>query len=111
MGLVFVPFVMGLFRDLPVAVVGSNNAAIEEASFLCKFASKVFIVVEGKEIKADPLVQALIENEEKIEILFETKPKEVFSEKGKVTALLVEKIKSNSNWMSLEFSLIKDKIQ
>ncbi len=79
------------FRDLPVAVVGSNNAAIEEASFLCKFASKVFIVVEGKEIKADPSVQALIENEEKIEILFEAKPKEVLSEKGKVTALLVEK--------------------
>lgn len=79
------------FRGLDVAVVGSNNAAIEEASFLCKFASKVYILVEGKEIEADPSVQALIEQEDKVEVLYETKPKEVLSEKGKVTALLAEK--------------------
>lgn len=79
------------FRGLDVAVVGSNNAAIEEASFLCKFASKVYILVEGKEIEADPSVQALIEQEDKVEVLYETKPKEVLSEKGTVTALLAEK--------------------
>ncbi len=79
------------FRGLDVAVVGSNNAAIEEASFLCKFASKVYILVEDKEIEADPSVQALIEKEEKVEVLYETKPKEVLSEKGRVTALVVEK--------------------
>lgn len=79
------------FRDMPVAVVGSNNAAIEETSFLCQFANKVYVVVEQDSLKADVSVQKLIENEDKIEIIYHAKPKEVLSEKGKVCALLIEK--------------------
>lgn len=78
------------FRDMPVIVVGSNNAAIEEANFLTMFASKVTILVEGLEIQADPSVQKYLENQPKIEVLHETKPLEVCSEKGRVTGLIVD---------------------
>lgn len=46
-----------LYRDMDIAVIGGGNAAIEEALFLTKFASKVFVIHRREELRASKKVQ------------------------------------------------------
>lgn len=46
-----------LYRDKEVAVIGGGNAAIEEALFLTKFASKVYLIHRRDELRASKAIQ------------------------------------------------------
>ena len=45
--------VTDFFKDKEVAVVGGGNAAVEEAMFLTKFASKVKLIHRRNELRAE----------------------------------------------------------
>jgi thioredoxin reductase (NADPH) len=55
------------FRDVPVAVVGGGNTALEEALFLTRFASRVYLVHRRDEFRAVKYIQEKVLAEEKIE--------------------------------------------
>ncbi|MBN2800122.1 MAG: thioredoxin-disulfide reductase [Deltaproteobacteria bacterium] len=65
------------FRDLEVAVVGGGDSAIEEATFLTRFASKVTLIHRRDEFRASKVMQARAFKNEKIEILFNKGVEEV----------------------------------
>lgn len=58
------------YRDKKVAVVGGGDTACEEATFLTRFASKVYLVVRRDELRASKPMQKRVMEHEKIEILW-----------------------------------------
>jgi thioredoxin reductase (NADPH) len=61
-----------LYRDKVVAVVGGGDSAMEEASFISKFASKVYLIHRKDEFRASQVMQDRVKENEKIEILWST---------------------------------------
>lgn len=68
------------FRDQHVIVVGGGDTAMEEATFLTKFASKVTVLHRRQELRASKAMQNRAFNDDKIEFMWDTELVEVFGE-------------------------------
>jgi thioredoxin reductase (NADPH) len=60
------------YKDLPVAVVGGGNAAVNEALDLSKFAAKVTVIHRRQELRATRILQERAFADPKIEFLWDT---------------------------------------
>merc|ERR1712124_203775 len=69
------------FKDKEVAVVGGGNAAVEEAMFLTKFASKVKLIHRRNELRAEKMLQEKLKANKKIEIIWDSVVDEVLGDK------------------------------
>ena len=69
------------FKDKEVAVVGGGNAAVEEAMFLTKFASKVKLIHRRDKLRAEKMLQEKLKANKKIEIIWDSVVEEVLGSK------------------------------
>jgi thioredoxin reductase (NADPH) len=85
------------FKEKEVAVVGGGNAAVEEAIFLTKFASKVYLIHRRNELRAEKMLQAKLKANKKIEIIWDSAVDEVLgtSEPKVVNALKIKNLKTS----------------
>ena len=58
------------FRNVPVAIVGGGDTAAEEALFLTRFASKVYLIHRRGELRATKILQERLAHNDKVEILW-----------------------------------------
>lgn len=77
------------FRDQEIAVVGGGDSAIEEATFLTRFASKVTIIHRRDELRASKIMQERAFANDKIEFLWNSQVVSVNGE-SKVEGVTVE---------------------
>lgn len=68
------------FRDQHVIVVGGGDTAMEEATFLTKFASKVTVLHRRQELRASKAMQNRAFNDDKIEFMWDTELHEVLGD-------------------------------
>jgi thioredoxin reductase (NADPH) len=63
-----------IFRNKPLVVVGGGDSACEEATFLSKYASEVFMVVRRDKMRASQVMQERVKANPKIKILWNSIP-------------------------------------
>ena len=85
------------FKEKTVAVVGGGNAAVEEAMFLTKFASKVQLIHRRNELRAEKLLQKKLMENKKIEIIWDSVVEEVIGdeEPKNVKGLKIKNVNTN----------------
>ena len=81
------------FKEQPVAVVGGGNAAITEALYLTKFASKIIVIHRREQLRATRILQEKAFSEPKIEFLWNTVVEEIEGD-DKVKQLKLRQVKT-----------------
>lgn len=74
------------FREKTIAVIGGGDSAMEEATFLTRFASKVYLIHRRDSFKASKIMQERALNNPKIEVIWNTEVSELLGE-GKLTGI------------------------
>ncbi|SCU93110.1 LAMI_0E13256g1_1 [Lachancea mirantina] len=84
-----------IFRNKPLAVIGGGDSACEEANFLTKYGSKVFMLVRKDHLRASTIMQRRAEKNDKIEILYNTVALEAKGDGKFLNALRIKNVKTN----------------
>jgi len=85
------------YRNVPVAVVGGGDTAMEEATFLTRFASKVHLIHRRDAFRASKIMADRALANPKIEVVWNTVVEEVLDvAKGEVTGLKLRNVKTGA---------------
>jgi thioredoxin reductase (NADPH) len=83
------------FRNVPIAVIGGGDSAMEEALFLTRFASKVYVVHRRDQLRASKIMADRAKKNPKIEFVWNSVMTEVLDvAKNEVTGLRVKNVKT-----------------
>jgi len=68
------------FKEQTIAVVGGGDSALEEATFLTRFASKVYLIHRRNELRASRIMQQRAQNDPKIEFVWNSQVIDILGE-------------------------------
>ncbi|TVS06773.1 MAG: thioredoxin-disulfide reductase [Phycisphaerales bacterium] len=78
-----------MFRDQPLAVIGGGDSAMEEATYLTKFASKVYVIHRRDELRASKIMQERYMKQPNAEVLWNKQVVDVLGDE-KITGVELE---------------------
>ncbi|MFQ5813303.1 MAG: thioredoxin-disulfide reductase [Anaerolineae bacterium] len=81
------------FQDRRVVVVGGGDAAIEDAIFLTKFASQIYVVHRRNRLRAEKVFQERAFRNEKIDFIWDSVVTDILGD-GKVTGVRLKNVKT-----------------
>jgi len=85
-----------MFRDQPLVVIGGGDSACEEATYLTRFGSKVYLIHRRDELRASKIMAERALSNEKIEPVWDTVVTEILDiDQGKVTGVRVKDVKTD----------------
>jgi len=82
------------FRGEVLAVVGGGDAACEEADFLTRYASKVYLIHRRDQLRAAPIIQKKVFDNPKIEVIWDTVVERIEGQAGKVVHLALKNVQT-----------------
>ena len=83
------------FRDKELVVVGGGDTAMEESTFLTKFASKVHVVHRRDQLRASKIMQERAFNNPKIDFVWDTVVEEILGvDEGEVKSVKMRNVKT-----------------
>lgn len=83
------------YRDVPVAVIGGGDSACEEATFLTRFASKVYLIHRRDELRASKIMADRVLAHDKVEPVWDTGVTEyVTDDKGEMCKVKTKNLKT-----------------
>jgi thioredoxin reductase (NADPH) len=84
------------YKNVPVCVIGGGDSAAEEALFLTRFASKVYLIHRRDQLRASKIMADRVLANPKIEPIWNTVVKKYLpDEKGEMRAVLLRNLKTN----------------
>ncbi len=83
------------YKDVPIVVVGGGDTACEEAIFLTRFASKVYLVHRRDELRASKIMAERATTHEKIEMVWDSTIDEILGDNTGVTGVRVKNVKTD----------------
>lgn len=83
------------YKNKVIAVIGGGDSAIEEATFLTRFASKVYLVSRAGELKASKAMQERLFADKKIELIWNSEVKEILGDGEVVNGIKLFNNKTN----------------
>ncbi|HEY7001180.1 MAG TPA: thioredoxin-disulfide reductase, partial [Candidatus Udaeobacter sp.] len=84
------------YKNVPVCVIGGGDSAAEEALFLTRFASKVYLIHRRDKMRASKIMQDRVFANKKIEPIWDTVVMEYIpDEKGEMRAVRLRNVKTN----------------
>ncbi|KAK7521667.1 hypothetical protein IWZ03DRAFT_99183 [Phyllosticta citriasiana] len=89
-----------IFRNKPLVVIGGGDSAVEEAIYLTKKASKVYVLVRRDVLRASKSNATRLATHPKVEILYNTQAKEIKGEEkagGLMTNLVIHNNKTGKD--------------
>ena len=90
------------FREKTIAVVGGGDSAMEEALFLTRFASKVYLIHRRDTFKASKIMQERAMAHEKIEVIWNTEIAELKGEKNLEGVTLKNTVDGSTSELALD---------
>jgi len=82
------------FKGEVIAVAGGGDAAVEEGTFLTKFASKVYIIHRRDQLRAQKIIQQRAFDNEKVEFIWDTVVEAIEGNDRKVANLKLKNVKT-----------------
>lgn len=82
------------YKDKVVAVVGGGDAAVEEANYLTRFASKVILIHRRNTLRATKIIQDRAMANPKIEFIWDTVIDEMLGD-GKISSVILRNVKTD----------------
>ncbi len=87
------------YRNMPIAVVGGGDSAMEEALFLTRFTSDITLIHRRDQFRASKIMSDRVLQNEKIKVLWDTVVEDVLDvEKNEVTALKLKNVKTDKQF-------------
>ncbi len=81
------------FKDKEVAVIGGGDTAVEEALYLTKFASKVYLIHRRDQLRATKILQERVKSNTMVEIIWNSVVTEIKG-KEKVNSIVLKNVKT-----------------
>lgn len=79
-----------IFRKKPLAVIGGGDSAAEEATYLTKYGSEVFVLVRRDELRASKIMAKRLLAHPKVKVMFNTVPLEAIGDGDLLTGLKIK---------------------
>lgn len=79
-----------LYKGKTIAIVGGGNSAMESASYMKDIAKKIYIINRSPVLRADEKEQKEVLNNNNVEVIYNSKIKEIIDKQGLITGIKLD---------------------